>query len=254
MATKVVTQYRGLLDGMSGGIDPEEIKDTAYARGLDVVSRDGKLQTRPAFVEAAGAILPEGVFQGASIWSLNAGDRIVMVISGRVVLYDIELETVNDTLGVLFDTTAQCFFEQADKWMVIQDGLSRPVVLQEVGGNVIIFGRSSPEVSLPVGTVMVYAHQRLHLSPKYIPLKTPEGSTTVPDENTSLSGRTGFVSSDVLDTEEPSKLFGMGEFKIMDIGGHMTLPSEMGFINGAGVFRNAATGTGLGAVDRKSVV
>jgi hypothetical protein len=46
----------------------------------------------------------------------------------------------------------------------------------------------------------------------------------------------------------PNQVFNMGEFKAMATGGHMSLPMEMGFIYGAGVYRNASTGTGLGAV------
>jgi hypothetical protein len=249
----VVDGFISLLDGMNSGIAPELIKDTAYSKGINVTSRNGLIRTRPGFVKVAE--LGSGVFQGAGKWSLNSGDRLVYVLSGRVYSYRLDSGVITD-FGVLLDPMQSvCYFCQVDRWLVIQDGVSRPVVLfeSEISGLDELYGRDAPKVCLCPGTIMQYAHQRLHYVTSKVHGLTPDPETlpdVVPDLVVpELSGKMQFVSSDVRDIFNPEYVFRMSEHRVLNEGGGgFGTPLELGFITAMGVFRNFASGNGLGAL------
>ena len=239
-----VDGFVSLLDGMHGGINPALLTETAYAKGINVSSRGGLIHTRPSFVRE-NIVLPAGVFQGAGVWSLESGDRLVAVISGRLVSILVDTLALVDH-GVFFDAAAQCFFCQADRFLVIQDGVSTPQVLQDIGGVASVYaypydeaaGQIDPEAEvgsatygvpldkrIPVGNTMVFAHGRIHLA----------------------SGPY-FTSGDVLQPDYPASCLVFTETQYFNEGGSHTLPMEMGGIHGMAVMRNAATGTGVGSV------
>lgn len=227
----VTAGFMSQVEGMNEGISPALLKDTAYARGINVVCRGGHVATRPGFVLVTNQ-LPAGVFQGAGRWSLNATDYLVGVSGGVIFVVRTDDGSVA-SLGQLLDPTLQCFFSQADKYMVIQNGTDLPVVLGTPDGIPVIV--AVPALELPKGTIMQYAHGRLHYVPTVVP-------------NTSLSGRPYLISSDIAKPNDEFNMFKYTEGQYLNEGGAHGLPMEMGFIGGLGTIRNAQTGTGVGEV------
>ena len=245
--------FISLLGGMQGGINPLLLGPTMYARGINVSSREGLVRTRAGFT-SLGAIPAAGTFQGAARWSLNSGDRIVVAVSGRLLTFNLESETWTD-LGVQMSTTAETvYLEQADRWIIAQDGSSTPKAIEEVAGVDQMYSGSNPDgVKHVPGTISKYVFGRVHFVPTLLPTQTP----SLPDDaveadynetpiSSALSGRTVFVSSDVRDNFDPQWILRMSEHRILSQGGGLAMPQELGFITGMSAFRNAATGTGTG--------
>lgn len=227
MPQKVIG-FLSLLDGMHGGIAPSLISESSYARGVNVSSRGGMLHTRPGFVYRAK--LSSGTYQGSGRWSLNSGDRLVTVVSGRVLVTRLN-EMVTQDLGLLLSASAQCFFAQADRFLWIQDGVTSPVVLREKDDG-------SAEVvvhSIPAGSIMQFVHGRMHLVPAVVP-------------GTTINGGPYFISSDIALPDEPENVLNFTETEYWNEGGAIGLPHELGFIRGMAAYRNAATGTGVGGL------
>jgi hypothetical protein len=220
----VMDSFVSLVNGMNESLHPTLIPATTYARGVNTDIRNGKIRTRPALVKE-DVDLGTGTFQGAGLWSLESGDRLVCVISGRVL--SIKVDTMAKTdLGVVLDTTAQCFFCQVDKYMVIQDGTTTPVIIEDVAGTATIYAGAQ---SIPVGTIMTYAWGRLH-----VVANSP--------------GKMYFTSGNVTLPSSPASGLLFTESEYWAAGGAHGLPAEMGHIGGLVALRNAATGTGLGGL------
>jgi len=240
---------------MHGGIDPLLLGENLYAKGINVSSRNGLIHTRPGF-RSLGQIPTTGTdFQGAYRWSLNSGDRVVVAISGRILSFNLELETWTD-LGVLMNPIAdKVYMYQADKWLVLQDGASPVKALEEGPGNTdqLYSGTNPDQVCYPPGTVGIYGFGRVHFSPTFRPDMTPSvvytdpaSMNAIPDISTD-TGRVGFVSSDIRDSfGNPQWVLRMSEHRELARGGLIALPQELGFVTGMSLFRNAQTGTGTG--------
>ena len=65
--------------GMNSAVVPAALGDQQYSRGINVSSRGGYIRTRPGLKKLDYA-LPPGDYQGAGRWSLDDGDRLVMVV------------------------------------------------------------------------------------------------------------------------------------------------------------------------------
>lgn len=243
---EVFDGFTSLLDGMDSGIRPSLLKTTAYARGINVSCRGGSIRTRPGFVKVAD--LPAGVFRNAGVWSLESGDRIVSAIGDTV-----HILNLSNTLGHTFQNgfSYNCHFAQPDKWFLVQDGYSRPMVFEDNDGTPVLYGRDAPEVCYVPGTVAFYAHGRVHYVPTYEVALTPdpEAYPDVVPNLFSTNGRTSFVSSDICDVlGDPQWVFRMSEHRILNEGGGLKLPLELGYITAMSAQRNSATGTGVGAL------
>jgi len=221
--------FTALPGGMNEARKPTLISETQFAKGINVAVRGGYASTRPAFVKEYVSNMPtNATFQGAGVWRLNSNDYIVFVASGR--LYTVNVSTLQLVQhGEFFSATAQCFFEQVDKYMVAQDGNDDARVLEDIGGVPTLVASHD----IPTGTIMKYAHGRIHMVPDVVP-------------GTALNGKPYFLSGDVLSPLSPSNVLKFDENTYLNGGGAHSLPLEMGYINGLGVFRNAQTGTGLG--------
>ena len=294
----VVGGFTGLGLGMNGALSPVLLTPAQFARGINVSIRGSLLKTRPGFVEEDLSLTCKGIS------SLMApGDRIVFVVGGTVYLFFIETGVVT-SFGALLSTTAQCFVTSVDRYLVVQDGISEPVILEDVSGvpqleasfseeetwsvtandagvtllypptaiTSIVYTPSggadetldpstysfsgveltfspalatagSVEVSyttvpsIPIGYMGVYAHGRLHMVPT-------NQLNVVP----AVDGRDSILSGDVKLASDPSKVLRFTETEYLHGGGAHSLPLEMGFIGGIGVYRNAPTGTGNGEV------
>lgn len=248
----------GVPKGMQGHLDTLYVAEAAYARGVNVTCRGGFLRTRPGFVKEVA--LPAGEIQGCGRWSLNAGDFLVTVISGEVLVWPATTEASVVSFGQIREASGPCYFCQADRYLLVQDGVNPPVVLEynETTGTVLLYDRTAPNMCLVPGTVTHYAHGRIHYVPTLLPYLTPavvpadtpftDGSSynVPPDQDPPTSGKMTFISSDIWEAEEPRMIFLLSEHRLLNGGGAHGLPQEAGFITGMAAFRNAGTGTGAG--------
>lgn len=231
---------------MNAGVDAGLLPASAYHLGVNVVAREGLLQTRSGFVTAATEV--GSVFQGAYRWMLAAGDKIVTVIDGSVRVLDLTLGTTA-TLTATMHATRLCHFCQVDRWILVQDGVSRPLVIG-VSGTGYSESRNPTDtepVQLVPGSIAAYAHERIHYVPTHVPAQVDANGDSIPDA-TALDGSACFASSNVKNVLNPEYVFKMTEHYSVDQGGARALPAEIGSITGMGTIRNAATGTGVGAL------
>ena len=240
--------FFGLPNGMNSGVDAKLLRPTEFARGNNVSVRGGFVETRGGFVSEYECGTG---FRGGKVWRLNSGDRIVFVMNQDVVVYDPNAGTATTLAGQFTAGTSWCFFEQADRWMVIQNGIDRPTVLDmDATDTPIVFGTIPPEVCLVKATVMQYLHQRLFMVPVNVPSLTPDPTAfpnDIPiDDPAAGPGELTFCAADVRDNLVPERLFRMTEHRVVAQGGCLTLPAELGFIEAMGLLRGASTGTGVG--------
>jgi len=222
-----VEGFTGLPGGMNATTRPAVLSESQYAKGINVAGRGGQVKTRPGFNTVHA--LPAGEFGGAGVWSLNSGDMIVSVIGGSVHAYATQTGTAT-SFPALLSPGANCTFVQADRYFVIQDGISTPVVLEYASGTVT----SRDPGSIPPGFSMAYAHGRIHMVPATVP-------------NTGVDGRAYLLSGDICEPLDPATVLDFTETEYLAEGGANALPSELGFIGGLGSLRSSQTGTGVGA-------
>jgi len=230
MAT-VFGGFTGLPAGMDAYRNPALLPDAQAARAVNVSFRGSLARTRPGLYEEL--MLPEGEFQGAGVWSLADpyGDHIVYVASGVVYVLELGSLTLWD-MGDQMDHTNQCFFSQADQYLIIQDGLSKPFILEHDGSS---YAQKVPDTSSPVptGTIATYAHGRLHMVPTNVPGQTVKGDTYL-------------LSGDICEPWNPETVLRFTETQYLNEGGAHSLPAALGPITALGALRNANTGTGIG--------
>lgn len=225
--------FVSLLGGMHAGIDPEVLGETAYSRGINVMSRGGLVRTRPGFAPAIQ--LPAGTFQGMAVWALHGGHKIVSVIRGGVNVYDVETQTLQSftRFQTLFDQSVPCYFCQAERYFVIQDGIHTPTVLEDVETDGVHSVVRRTTHGVPIGTSMAFSHGRLHLTPVLVP-------------GTTENGRPYILSGDVFQADDPQACLYFMETEYLSEGGAHGLPMEMGYVQAFAPLKNASTGTGYG--------
>lgn len=263
--------FSAMTKGMHSGLDPLLLDSNGqYAYAVNCSTRGGYIRTRPGFTNLG--TLGSGKFQGAGVYALDEADHMAFAISGKVYVRNGTTGAITEITGhTLSITTTQVYFTQVYRWMVVQDGVSRPIVIQESGGlfsrvarDAVLDGppptdaEQAPWIALPIGTIGAYAHGRYHFVPKLAPESLPElelsddesyytNADDVPVDSAE-SGRACFISSDVLDVLQPAAVFRMTEHRSLDEGGCYGLPAELGFIHGMGAMRGASTGTGIGSL------
>lgn len=261
--------FQALTKGMNSGLDPLLLDSNGqFAYGVNVTTRGGFVKTRPGFMRLGS--LGSGTYQGGTVFALDESDHLVFAVSGSVYARNGETGLVSEVASGM-SPAGPLYFTQVYRWVVVQDGVHRPVVVQESGG---VFSRvardsvldgppptdeeQSPWVALSIGTIGAYAHGRYHFVPTKVPLSTPElnkslnqlyytNADDVPTDSDE-PGRACFVSSDVLDPVSPLSVFRMTEHRVLAEGGAYALPAELGFIHGMGAMRGASTGTGVGSL------
>ncbi len=149
MPGEMVSGFTNLGGGMNGAAAPSVLPENQYSRGINLTVRGGFPRTRPALVEEAVPGMPVGVPQGAGTWSLASGDRIVFVVSGRIYVLWTDTLAVMD-MGPGMNPANQCFVSQVDRYALIQDGNSTPIVLEDVSGVPQFFAGMDREESLVV--------------------------------------------------------------------------------------------------------
>ena len=235
MAHDYAAGFVSLLRGMHGGIEPDILAQDQYAKGLNVSSRRGLISTRPMFKEfAASGSLPVGLFQGAAVYRLNAADRIIFAVAGGIygINTDTNALTTYAVAGSMSATAERFYFAQADKYMIVQDGVNRPYVIGYADDPDAATQASGVEV--PTGTIMAYGHGRLYV------VVTEIGGVD--------AGQRFFAAGDIMLPNNPITVLSFTETDYLAGGGALSLPNELGFITGMAFLRNARTGSGDGAL------
>lgn len=258
--------------GMSSAIAPSALDDTQVAQLFNVSIRGGLPRSRPRFLTYApqlGAIVANGVFQGAKTYRLNSADRVIFCVSG--VVYGLNLATGEVKTYATFPTTTffRAYFQQVDRYFVIQNGITAPtenwpVILHEdtvinnldtevlVGSanfdklSEFVSPRPPESVRLPIGTAMAYGHGRLFVAVDRV---WDDGviSGRTPGWQSNL-GRRFIVAGTVLKPDNVQEVLAFTEDTYLNDGGAFSLPAELGYIASMDFFRNSATGSGLGAL------
>lgn len=189
---RVFSGFDNLSDGMDAGRNPSLIAQTQCASADNMVFRGGVPRTRPAFalvsidfsdegvvydadgffVELGGPSGSDdffnGIFQGACYYSPGGGkpECIMLMTSGRLFRMTprfgitFGFQTEMDVQEIALDkinspTLSRAYLVQADRFCVIQDGQSRPIIYDGV------VARRATDTEVPVGTIMAYGMGRL---------------------------------------------------------------------------------------------
>lgn len=193
--------------GMDSSIVPELAAKDVVVAAINVTFRGGRPKTRPGYVQAFLLDDPEAqaddngkpatsrtlftsgkdysgketgnLFQGAFLY-INKQDTfknyIIAVCSGRVFKIDpisgyvrrLKCETDVGPRDLRIDACRRCYFAQAERFLVIQNGLDQPLIfdgefLHKAGtGSVGSIGIVAS--SLPIGTLMAYGQGRLFVA------------------------------------------------------------------------------------------
>lgn len=229
----VANGFVELRNGMNAFRHLLLLDDMQCAKAVNVAFRGGMACTRPSFRSKRFAALPSAVFRGGGIWSLASGDRLVAVFGDHVYVVNLSSGESQRVEGAVDETQSQCFFIQADRYMLVQGFAHAPVVLEETDDGIVAVDKA--KVELAAGYFGIYAHGRVHMVPKVVP-------------NTTVSGKPYLVSGNVMEPDDPETVLKYDEVEYWAEGGAHGLPLELGTIGGVGVMRNSSTGSGLGAV------
>ena len=228
---EVVEGFVSLIGGMMQDLDPVLLAKTQYAKGVNVTSRKGLIKTRPNFIEIPIVGMPTGKFQGAAVYHLEDADRIVFAVAGHIWGINLSTMTIIDysiQCGNLSATVDRMYFCQPDKYFVVQDGVTCPLVLDTETAR--LADQANSEV--PTGTVMAYGHGRL-----FIVISKLNGVDV---------GRRFFVAGDIIYPTATARVLKFTETDYLSGGGAFSLPNELGFIESMDFIRNAQSGSGLG--------
>lgn len=250
--------FQAQTGGMQSGLDPTLVAETAFVKGINVSIRGGLVHSRGGFSQVFQ--LPSGTFQGAQVWSLEDADRLVYVVAGTIYVYNMATGAVFTVGALMSQSATRCYLSQIDRYFLIQDGVSRAAAL-EYKSDTIVYHRSAEshdtstvddQLYYVPGTVGQYAQGRYHYVPTKLPLLEPavdDADLTTVDTLPILDTETGrpyFISSDILDTLNPEYVLRLSEHRILNLGGALALPMELGYITAMTAMRGAATGTGVG--------
>lgn len=171
--------FNNLSGGMDSGRTPEALAEDNAALGVNVTMRTGWPETRPSFAKrspvdkvvdpdalaadplAAWTAFSAGFFQGAASYynPATGAQALIAVSSGRI----FEIETPGFAIREITpasggnDTSAKCFFCQAESYLVIQNGEDRPLIYD----GAMLRRTVTDGDEVPVGTIMAYGQGRL---------------------------------------------------------------------------------------------
>ena len=246
MQAPLIDGMLSFAGGMNGLLDPRFLGAAQSSFLQNFFVRGGIPRTRPGLNKIAE--LPSGEVHGVCRYSLNSGDYLVIHVGVSVYGFYCDTGALVQIPGLVV-ADAPSFMFQADRWLVFNSPDSAPVIIEE-GATAGTLAVADVDVSMVPGYFGLYAHSRIHYVPAKVPLLVPDPEA-FPDATPTLSdedGRACFVSTDVKDLEDPTFVFRMSEHRVLNEGGGMALPQEIGFITGFGALRNTSTGTGVGAL------
>jgi hypothetical protein len=155
----------GMDGGVNSGISPTLIAANQAAFAVNTTFRDSFPQNRPPFRKIPLDLsncddFTAGKFQGAYVFDPDTGTGFhVISVNGNIykVTVDGVAQNVTPTNDPNPSVLGQAFMEQAERWLVIQDGQSKAMIFD--GAECRRADPTVPEV--PTGTVMVYGLNRL---------------------------------------------------------------------------------------------
>lgn len=133
--------------GINSGIDPTLLGKDQVAYAVNATFRGTFIMPRPEFVirELGFASTGDqtnfetGLFQGACFYQPDAGNaQIVAAIGGRLFAIDLITLAVTD-VSITNDlnpaTITQAWLWQAERWVIVQDGISAPIIYDGVSSR-----------------------------------------------------------------------------------------------------------------------
>ena len=218
--------------GVSGADHPLDTPEGALYRLVNGTVRSGRPRTRPGFPEFPltfptaryAELFATGKFQGSFSYDSDKGAHVVFAVSGHVFRFDPgtgNVEAISDQVGRMDPNVARLYFLFTGRYLVVQDGKSRPLIFDGSSAR-----RSSfADQEIPVGTFMAYGHGRIFV--------------TVPGTST-------FVAGDFELPNDPASALTFTETEYLNGGGAFALPMALGRITGMAFLRATATSNSLG--------
>lgn len=170
-STQLIDGFTTLAGGMHLAGDNPYVTGADQAEVLvNATVRHGWAEPRPRFVLAeilwthrlAQQSFEHGIIQGSARYESNEGPRLVFAVDGRLISYNPEtreavLLTPEDVTRPFLANTPFVHLQQRGKWLVAQDGLNLPVIVE---GDSARFDRN-PFTGIPTGTIMADGWNRL---------------------------------------------------------------------------------------------
>jgi hypothetical protein len=251
MADLISDGFVSLLGGCNAGLAPTLLPATQFASGLNISCRDGLVRTRPSFSRLKVLVQGANNFQGAAVYRRTDADRVVFAADGIVHIYNLAtdgLVTLAPGTPMSWDATSM-YFAQADKYMVVQDGVNRPLIilddaLYRQAGPYTAYSPPAPGPEAGIndiftGTITTYGHGRIFTVANHL-----HANDGLPD--TSTDGTPFIVAGDIRDNLEPDSILEFTETLFLTGGGELSMPAASGPVQGLGFFRNVQSGTGQG--------
>jgi hypothetical protein len=184
---RLVDGFRGMV-GMDGSRDPSQITNGAAAYAVNCTFRGGGgPRTRPGFRQVLDSFwrtddAPSGgsssdanfttyveaaiTFQGAFVYEDprdGAPTQILVAVDGRIFAITLRSRTCQPVWGFpdRLVQTADVYFCQADRYVVIQDGVSEPLVYD---GTTVRRASAFGAPSIPTGKQMAFGQGRLFVA------------------------------------------------------------------------------------------
>lgn len=222
-------RFTSLEGGMNSGFDPAVISDKQYWLGINVVVRRGRPHTRPDFnrvslffdTDEEQAQFETGRFQGAKEYKPGNAYYLAVMISGRLFVIDVTTRRVfKIDVDRMNQYVPRCWFCQVAKYLIVQDGINRPIILDNLTGR----KSSADDQEIPAGKVMAFGHGRIFLQ---------------------ISKR-NFIAGDIYKFLEPDSALKFTEETYLAEGGAFSIDPELGEITGMHFATNLDTSTGDG--------
>lgn len=168
------------LFGMDAETEPRLLDVKSVHRAINRTFRGGRNSTRPAFRALRFHFVdPEdewifrfGNLQGAMPYKKNRPGRfdgIVVSIAGRI--FFVHLVNENAYVYRIFrgnnPRAMQAWMIQCEEWVYIQDGQALPIFWDGLVTSTPRRSKGAEGREMPIGTIMCYAHGRVHVSNAY---------------------------------------------------------------------------------------
>ncbi|MFZ9681271.1 MAG: hypothetical protein ACO3CL_07605 [Bacteroidia bacterium] len=193
-STLILEGQQNFSGGMDSSLSPGLIRENAVSMAVNLTFRGGNPSTRPGLrqvllrpgVNGGLDALTFGLFQGSFFYierRANYNSLIFAVVGGRVIaidtgtlevdqLYPLNNSGVPVTSVAPLDPYEKCYFVQAEKYLIIQNGKDVPLIwdgtyLYRSGvGPAGSTGQVSQLHTIDPGTVMAYGQGRLFVADK----------------------------------------------------------------------------------------
>lgn len=190
-ATLLVDGQVDWSGGMDSNMSPQLLSSDTVSRAINVTFRSGKVSNRPGFTQLALAdgtspglnAFSSGYYQGGMIYSetrATVDSSLICVCDGYVFKINLSTGATDrlyprtsagiDNTSHRLDPVARCYFTRAEKYMVIQDSVSTPLIfdgdyLYESGiGPSLSAGAISQIHNVGSGSIMAYGQGRLFVT------------------------------------------------------------------------------------------